>query len=215
MFWLFSIFWHPSIHVGHWVTQGLFFVMSFYWGFTCLPSGSRSKFHTHWIVFQHICLWVMILFHNLSCFLRVRDSSVFMAIIQYKPTKCTFPKLIFHEPYQPPRPQYITHSSTYLLTYLLTYSLVQSPSWEASWFAASQEIPRVSRNPNVHYCTDKRPPPVSILGQTNPVHTHTFQLLEINPNIHPSMPRSPQWSLSLRFLPTRLLILMHVTRTVP
>jgi len=24
MFWLFSIFWHPSIHVGHWVTQSLF-----------------------------------------------------------------------------------------------------------------------------------------------------------------------------------------------
>ena len=33
--------------------------------------------------------------------------------------------------------------------YLLTYSMVQSPSWEANWFAASQEIPRISRNPNV------------------------------------------------------------------
>ena len=31
--------------------------------------------------------------------------------------------------------------------YLLTYSMVQSPSWEANWFAASQEIPRISRNP--------------------------------------------------------------------
>jgi len=29
----------------------------------------------------------------------------------------------------------------------LTYSMVQSPSWEANWFAASQEIPRISRNP--------------------------------------------------------------------
>ena len=47
---------------------------------------------------------------------------------------------------------------TYLLTYLLTYSMVQSPSWEANWFAASQEIPRISRNPNVHYRTHKRPP---------------------------------------------------------
>jgi len=40
---------------------------------------------------------------------------------------------------------------------------VQSPSWEANWFAASQEIPRISRNPKVHYRTHKRPPPVSIL----------------------------------------------------
>jgi len=43
--------------------------------------------------------------------------------------------------------------------YLLIYSMVQSPSWEANWFAASQEIPRISRNPKVHhYHTHKRPP---------------------------------------------------------
>ena len=87
-----------------------------------------------------------------------------------------------------------------LLTYILTYSMVQSPSWEANWFAASQEIPRISRNPKVHYRTHKRPPPVSILGQRNPVHIPTSQHLEIHPNvIYPSTPRSPQWSPSLRF----------------
>jgi len=48
--------------------------------------------------------------------------------------------------------------------------MVQSPSWEANWFAASQEIPRISRNPKVHYRTHKRPPTVPILGQPNPVH---------------------------------------------
>ena len=48
--------------------------------------------------------------------------------------------------------------------------MVQSPSSEANWFAASQEIPRISRNPKVHYRTHKRPSPVSILGQPNPVH---------------------------------------------
>jgi len=37
--------------------------------------------------------------------------------------------------------------------------MVQSPSWEANWFAASQEIPRISRNRKVHYRTHKRPPP--------------------------------------------------------
>ena len=46
---------------------------------------------------------------------------------------------------------------------ILTYSMVQSPSWAANWFAASQEIPRISRNPKVHYRTHKRPPTVSIL----------------------------------------------------
>ena len=78
--------------------------------------------------------------------------------------------------------------------------MVQSPSWEANWFAASQEIPRISRNPKVHYRTHKRLPTVSILGQPNPVHIPTPHLLEIHRNIiHPSIPRSPQWSLSLRF----------------
>ena len=77
---------------------------------------------------------------------------------------------------------------------------MQSPSWEANWFAASQEIPRISRNPKVRFRTNKRPSPVSILGQPNPVHIPTSQLLEIHPNIiHPSTPRCPQWSLSLRF----------------
>jgi len=86
------------------------------------------------------------------------------------------------------------------LLYLLAYSTVQSPSTEANWFAASQEIPRVSRNPKVHYRTHKRPLTVSILGQSNPVHTPTSHLLEIHLNIiRPSAPRSPQWSLSIRF----------------
>ena len=77
--------------------------------------------------------------------------------------------------------------------------MVQSPSWAADWLAASQEFPRISRNPKVNYRTHKRTPPVPILGQPNPVHMLTSYLLEIHPNIHPSTPRSPQWSLSLRF----------------
>ena len=56
---------------------------------------------------------------------------------------------------------------------------MQSRSWEANRFAASQEIPRISRNPKVHYRTHKRPPLVSILGQPNPVHIPTSHLLEI------------------------------------
>ena len=115
--------------------------------------------------------------------------------------------------------------------YLLTYSMVQSPSWEANWFAASQEFPRISRNPKVHYRTHKRPQPVSILGQPNPVHIPTSHLLESHPNIiHPSTPRYPQWSLSLRFprqdpihplsspiratFPTHLVLLDFISRTI-
>ena len=94
----------------------------------------------------------------------------------------------------------LKHQTCSWTKHLLPYSMVQSPSWEANWFAASQGIPRISRNPKVHYRTHKRPPPVSILGQPNPVHIPTSYLLEIHPNIiHPSTPRPPQWSLSLRF----------------
>ena len=103
-------------------------------------------------------------------------------------------------------------------TYSLTYSMVQSPSWEANWFAAIQEIPRISRNPKVHYRTHKRPPTVYILGQPNPVHIPTSHLLEIHPNIiHPSTSRSPQWSTSLQFphqVPTHHPLLNH-TRHMP
>ena len=105
-----------------------------------------------------------------------------------------------------------------LVTPLLTYSMVQSPSWEANWFAACQEFPRILWNPKVHYRTQKRPPPAPIVGQPNPVHKPTSHVLEIHPNIiHPSKPRSPQWSLSLRFpqqYPIRPPLLTH-TRHMP
>jgi len=78
--------------------------------------------------------------------------------------------------------------------------MVQSPFWEANWFAASQEIPRISRNPKVLYRTHKRPPPVPILGQPNPVHIPISHLLRsvliLSTHLRLGL---PQWSLSLRF----------------
>ena len=82
-------------------------------------------------------------------------------------------------------------------TYLLTE---QSPTWEANRFSASQEIPRILWNPNVHYRIHKFPPPVPILSPTDPVHTPTSHSLNIHFNIIlPSTPGSTMWSLSLRF----------------
>ena len=69
--------------------------------------------------------------------------------------------------------------------------MVQSPSWEANWFAASQEIPRISRNPKVHYRTHKRPPSV--------INCAMFPL-ETLPLHPPPPPRRSEWGSSSGFI---------------
>jgi hypothetical protein len=62
----------------------------------------------------------------------------------------------------------------YLLIYSLTYSMEQSPSLEANRFSASQEIPLILRNPNVHYRIHNSLPHLPILCQLDHVQTlHT------------------------------------------
>jgi len=88
-----------------------------------------------------------------------------------------------------------------ILTYLLTYLLTP---WcgvlleKITGLQLVKKFPAFLWNPKVNYRTHKRPLPVPILGQPDPVHIPTSHLLEIYPNIiHPSTPGSPQWSLSL------------------
>ena len=157
-------------------------------------------------------------------------------ILKYNVNRCMLKSRVVSNDNETRKPKTYKESFMFihlirLRTILLTYSMVQSPSWEANWFAASQEIPRISRNPKVHYRTHKRPPTVSILGQPNPVLILTSHLLEIHPNIiHPSTPRSPQWSPSLRFpqqdpvhplsspiratCPAHLILLDFITHTI-
>ena len=92
---------------------------------------------------------------------------------------------------------------TYLLTYLRTYLLNpwSSPSLEANRFSASPKISRILWNPKVHYRIHKCPPPVPFLSHLDPVHSPISLFLKIHLNIIlPSMPESPKWSLSFRFL---------------
>ena len=83
--------------------------------------------------------------------------------------------------------------------YLLTYSTVHSPSWAANWFAASQEIPRISRNLKVHHRTHKRPPPVSIPGQPNPVHIPTSHISRTRPSFMTVLPGNDLQRNTLRY----------------
>ena len=66
---------------------------------------------------------------------------------------------------------------------------MQSPSWAADWFAASQEIPRISRNPKVHYRTHKRTPPVaSPIQSTYPHPTSWRSILILSTHLRLGLP---------------------------
>ena len=75
-----------------------------------------------------------------------------------------------------------------------------SPSWKANRFSASQEIPRILWNLEVHCRIYNSPPPVPILSQLDSAHTLTSHFLKIHLNITlPPTPGSSKRSLSLKF----------------
>ena len=81
-------------------------------------------------------------------------------------------------------------------TYLLTYSFTP---WCRVFLEQLTGLQLVKKFPAFHG-TIKFITALTNVRQPNPVHITTSHLLEIHPNIiHPSTPRSPQWSLSLRF----------------
>ena len=109
--------------------------------------------------------------------------------------------------------------------------MVHIPSSETNWFVARQEIPRISRNPKVHYLTHQRPPPVSILGQPNPVHnphpTSWRSILILSTHLSLGLPSGPlpsgfptktlytPLSSTVRATcPAHLILLDFITRTI-
>jgi len=104
----------------------------------------------------------------------------------------------------------------YLLNYILIYSMEQSHSSEANRFSASQEIPHILWNPNVHYRIHKCPPPVPILSQLDPVHILTYPFLNFHLSIIlPSTPGFTKWPLFLRFPCIRLFSPPYALHALP
>ena len=94
-----------------------------------------------------------------------------------------------------------------------------------------KKLPAFHRTRRFITALTKRPTPISILGQHNPVHIPTSHLLEIHHSItYPSTPSSLQWTLCLRLphqypihtlsspiratYPAHLILLNFITRTI-
>jgi hypothetical protein len=99
---------------------------------------------------------------------------------------------------------------TWCLNHIWTNSTEQNPSWRANGFSASQEIPCIVCNLDVHYHVHKKPPLAYILCQMNPVYSFFLIFLKYVCNIiFSSTPRPSKWSLS-GFLTKALYIFIYI-----
>ena len=107
------------------------------------------------------------------------------------------------------------------------HSMQQSPSWEANRFSASQETPRILRNPKVHYLIHKCPPPVPILSQLDPQPTSWRSTLILSSYLRLCLPSglfpsgfspktlyTPLVSSIRATCPVHLILLHFITRTI-
>ena len=95
----------------------------------------------------------------------------------------------------------------------VTYLVHSADSFLRNCFAYSQEIPRIFMEPEVSLPHSQASATCPYIGpaQTSP-HNHIPPPGDCPNIIHPSVPRSPLWSLSLRFPhqdPTRPPLLTH------
>jgi hypothetical protein len=65
---------------------------------------------------------------------------------------------------------------------IFSNSREQSPSWEANSHSSSHDIPRLIRNPKVHYRVYKSTSMISVLSQMNPIQTFSPCFPEIRPH---------------------------------
>jgi hypothetical protein len=71
------------------------------------------------------------------------------------------------------------------------HTIEKSRTWEAKLFSSSKEILHILWKTEVHNRIQKRPPPVPILSQINPIHASPSHILKIHFNIIlPSTPMS-------------------------
>jgi len=86
-----------------------------------------------------------------------------------------------------------------------------SISRDANSHSASQEIPQILWNPNVHCHVHKRQPLVPNLSHMNPVQNFPHFSSNIQSNIILSfMSRSSEWSLPLRFSDQTFVCIPHL-----